>query len=275
MFKSLEKNNTCREIIIDKITRLLIPILLWNWVINFPHPSISYLYFLSAVFISSISVIVIHTITKHLKYKSYFQLFLFSGTIIFFYLHGPFNLFYLYPFFILGYISNIFRNKINLKFIPLFIFFIIGVCLWQPEYSPWQTNPATTNKSFTPIYLFQFFIGAIGSFIMWKIWSYIFRPNSVTNLIAKIGKETMALYILQTIVIEIILSKIVQFIQKDIWHGINFMTATQEYINLLGYVVAPVISFCSIFFLYKIIEITKKNPYLSKIWGFKINTKHF
>lgn len=205
LYKSLEKNNSFKNILQDKITQLLVPILLWNWIIHFPYPSTKSFYFLWAVFISSILTITVHTITKRLKLRLYARLFLFLGIILSLFLlpYQQFNLFYLYPFFVLGYLSN--TIQVKLKFIPLFILFIISICLWEPEYSPWKTNPTTLNGYFSLIYLFQFFIGAIGSFTMWKIWSYIFKSNSVINLITKIGKETMALYILQTIAIEIIL----------------------------------------------------------------------
>lgn len=273
LYKSLEKNNSFKNILQDKITQLLVPILLWNWIIHFPYPSIESFYFLWAVFISSILTITIHTITKKLKYKSFFRLIFFLGIILSLYLfsHGQFNLFYLYPFFILGYLSNTF--KIKSKCIPLLILFIIGICFWKPEYSPWKTCPTSLNGSLSVIYLYQFLIGAIGSFVMWVIWSFIYKSNSIINLITRIGKETMALYILQTIVIEIILSKIVRYTQNEIWHGVNWITATQENINLLGYVIAPIIAFFSMFVLYKFIIITKKNIYLSKIWGFKLNIK--
>lgn len=273
LFKSLEKNISLKDILLDKITRLLIPIIIWNWIIHFPYPSIDSLYFLWAVFISSILTIIIHVLTKQSKFKLSLRGVCFLGIILSLYLlpHWQFNLFYLYPFFVLGYLSNFIKIKLN--FILLFIIFITGICLWRPEWSPWKTCPANLNGTITPIYFFQFLIGAIGSFIMWKIWSYIFQSNSVINYIAKIGKETMALYILQTIAIEILLSKIVIYIQKEIWDGVNYMTNTQEHINLLGYVIAPIISFLSMVILYEIIIYTKKNMYLSKIWGFKITNK--
>lgn len=271
LYKSLERNNSLKNILLDKITRLLVPILLWNWIIHFPYPSIESLYFLWAVFISSILTITIHTITKSLKYKNYFQLILSLGIILSLYLfpHWQFNLFYLYPFFILGYFSNTF--KIRLKCIPFLILFIISICFWEPEYSPWETCPTTLNGNLTVVYLFQFLIGAIGSFVMWRIWSFIYKSNSIINLITRIGKETMALYILQTIVIEIILSKIVRYTQNEIWHGVNWITTSQQNVNILGYLTSPIIAFLTMFVLYKIIRLTKSNIYLAKIWGFKLD----
>lgn len=274
LFKSIEKKSF-KILFWEKITQLLIPILLWNWIIHFPYPSIGSFYFLWAVFISSILTITVHTITQQLKIKLYARLFLFLGIIIslFSLSHLQFNLFYLYPFFVLGYLSN--TIQIKLKFIPLLILFVIGICLWEPEYSPWKTNPTTLNGNFTPIYLFQFYIGAIGSFVMWRIWSFIFKSNSTINLITKIGKETMAIYILQTIAIEIILSKIIRYIQTDIWDGINYLTISPKLTYLMAYVMAPIISFISIIILYKIIIITKSNIHVSKVWGFKITNKQF
>lgn len=269
LFKSIEKKSF-KNLFWEKITKLLIPILLWNWIIHFPYPSTESFYFLWAVFISSILTITIHTITQQLKLKLYVRLFLFLGVILSLFLlpYQQFNLFYLYPFFVLGYLSN--TIQVKLKFIPLFILFVISICLWEPEYSPWKTNPTTLNGHFTLIYLFQFFIGAIGSFVMWRIWSFIFKSNPIINLITKTGKETMALYILQTIAIEIILSKIIRYVQTEIWDGINYLTVSPKNTYLMAYVMAPIIAFISIVILYKIIIITKSNTCLSKIWGFNI-----
>lgn len=71
LYKSLEKNNSFKNILQDKITQLLVPILLWNWIIHFPYPSTKSFYFLWAVFISSILTITVHTITKRLKLRLY------------------------------------------------------------------------------------------------------------------------------------------------------------------------------------------------------------
>lgn len=83
----------------------------------------------------------------------------------------------------------------------------------------------------------------------------------------------MALYILQTIAIEIILSKIIRYTQTEICDGINYLTISPKLTYLMAYVIAPIIAFISIVILYKIIIITKSNIYFSKVWGFKITNK--
>lgn len=175
--KSLYRHGI-KYVLINRVTMVLFPILLWNIVsLNYNFTSF---YFLWAVFVSSFVCVASYTFEKELR-KSVFHIELLlelAFAIVLYFVGLPWNLFYLYPFFIFGrYLKNIDFKLSN--FILMFFSFIFLLCFWKGTYSPWIMGADAWKLEETSIlvYIYRFLLGIIGTYVVANILKYIYTIN--------------------------------------------------------------------------------------------------
>jgi uncharacterized membrane protein YeiB len=68
-----------------------------------------------------------------------------------------------------------------------------------------------------PIGLFHIFIGLIGSMFFFILFYKIYRNNKTSDFLSNLGKHSLAIYVLQVLIIETILTNIVNFENMNVW----------------------------------------------------------
>ena len=245
---SLEKK-TFIEILKDKATTLLLPALIWGVVVIGRAQSLdsfSALYFLWVVLFSSL---VVATVAKTIK-SILWQLAVFAliTVVLNFTPVWLWNASYLFPFFCLGYFVNALGVNASKWFrygsIWLFLFALM-LCFWKKDYTVWATKPWLTSFELKNILivLYRYVIGfaGCGAFVVLFNILYTYYCRRVTPLfrfIVKCGKETLAIYILQDIILFKVVRNIVLILTDKL--GYNPFVI---YANVLDYVLAPVFAF--------------------------------
>lgn len=269
MRKSLGKHGVKYQLV-NRTSMILLPILIWT----LPRLHFSYhdYYFLWAVYASSIVCIFTSFLTKKIsqdKLRNIFELFTLIVVVVTLHLfYVPWNLFYLLPFFIVGYYVKRLDFAFPIKKLPSLVF-IIGLCFWSTRYTPWEIDALSWEQHPVNIiiYAYRFLLGILGIYIMGGILTKVYEiSKNGGGIITLCGKETLALYLLQGIVIERILNRIINY--TETWLKIS--TYPQVFLNLLGYVFAPVISFIVMVALYRCIIWMKNHHFTKKLFGFKL-----
>lgn len=261
------------NLLVNRIGMILIPIIFWT-LLRFTLDYNNF-YFLWAVLVSSFICIVSNFISK--KTITYLEPIISMVFIIILHIvHIPWNLFYLFPFFCVGYYLTDLKFKLSTtNFVLVLMFFIIGQCFGTTVYSPWILGFDAWKEDLAVcfIYLYRFVLSLLGIFLMANVFHMFhntFCPK-ITDFIISIGRETLALYILQSFVIEWILKKIVKYFDSAIGRLYSYdLTISQ---SLIGYLFAPLVAFCTIFVLLYVIRFVKSNKYSKWVFGFKIINK--
>lgn len=224
-FLTIKKYNT-KMVIIKKIRSLLVPLLTCctlnilvislnyyleykrippNLLENFMYLLSNSLWFLPAMFISSIIVLLIEKIK--FKYKDIMYIII---TIVMMilpnYLYFPLY-FYMFPYFAVGYLYNKFKgptafNKIkNNHLVMLLIIMLFGITLSFYNYDSYIYTSSLSilnNKKQILIDLYRYIIGFLGIIVIVYISSFIYEKckNKFIRLIEKIGKLSIGIYIL-------------------------------------------------------------------------------
>ena len=256
-----------KTLLLNRSSMVLLPIVLWN-LAKGSFNMMSF-YFLWAVFLSSIICGIGHWI----GYKTYkiLEIFLYVSFFILFHIFPfPWNMFYLFPFFCVGYYMQ--NTKFQLS-TPLFIVILgllsIGMCLWRASYTPWEYGSEVWKIDTNALYIYgyRFLLSIVATYIMANVFKmlYSYIPRNITELVLKSGRETLALYILQLFVIEVLLRKIMICLNTT-WYNL-YPDIIQ---NMIGYVLAPCISVLAMQFLTIAIYNIKKISQLRWIFGIKI-----
>lgn len=163
------------------------------------------LWFLPAMFISSIIVLLVEKI--RFKYKDLMYIII---TIIMVilpnYLYFPLY-FYMFPYFVVGFLYNKYKildkfNKIRKNYLVMIIVIIIfGIALSFYNYDSYIYTSSLSilnNKRQILIDLYRYIIGFLGIIMVVYISSFIYEKckNKIIRLIEKIGKLSMGIYIL-------------------------------------------------------------------------------
>lgn len=251
-------------LLLNKTTTILVPTILWS-LITSKFTLISGYYFLWAVYLSSCICIIVY---KTIHSKS-LRFIIFSLLILILHLqpYSIHNMPFLFPYFILGFYGKLIFRNCNLFIIFVFV---LGFCFWNSSYSVWNSGCyllAGNNIGF--IILFRTFMAILGIILAKRIMDLLYNTISIEytwfyNLMIKTGKETLAIYILQAILIERILRKICLLLQ----YKLNFNVFNIDE-NILGYFYAPVISIITLYCLLKLISLIKRNKHLKYLFGFK------
>ncbi len=285
--------------IINKISSILIPIVLWQTIFfaiqkgfsatrgNFYFSINEYVryiigssWFLWSALICTIVVIVVHQMVKKEKLRAMILAILCVGTL--FIPNDKYNVAFMLPFFVLGYFFDLFYSKIkneNLKAIKILslVCFILLLCLWDGKYNVWNAGSYILEDTVFTLYavILRFTIGLVGCVVMTTIFQKLFEAkNSVSEwLVGQItncGQNTLSIYLLQGFVVEFLFVRFVKIFNGVV--GTNIFTSCMWG---LGYVIAPLSAIAMMLLLNCVIEVLKKTPKIGKyLFGFKlINAK--
>ncbi len=262
---SLKRHNVW-QLLANRTTGIVIPALLWIGVsIVICHPN-NY-YFLWAIYGSTVTMVIIQ---KTLNNK---LLQIISVIIITIGLHTTnvrlMNIPFLLPFFAVGYYLPKLEtnNKIGLTTSLLFIAMLF---FWKTDYTIWNigANIFHEPSKMIPIISFRFIIGLIGIIAVTWLLSKIYDKTTngpLTQTITGIGRETLSIYLIQYIIVEVGIRELIKHITHN-GIGNPFGQITQ----ITGYLIAPLISFIIVFCIYHAIKYLKKYKFSKVLFGFKI-----
>ena len=262
-----------KPLLLNKTSYILFPALFWSLLVSAGHKPHT-LYFLWAVYLSTVCVILVET----LSYR-YLKPILYAGLILMLHVVNMdfVNMSYLFPFFLIGYYwKSLETNKLTWWAVFIYVFLI---CFWNTDYTIWKAgayimeNPVHMIK----VVLLRFSIGLAGIFAMKLFFDVLYsylkpimfdsdgRHFNVGGVVLKIGRETLGLYIFQAIATYGIMKLFVKWVIKQV----NFNPFMWNE-RLLIYVIAPLLSVIILLISLYIIDLLKSNRYTSKLLGFKI-----
>lgn len=190
-----------------------------------------------------------------------------------------FNISFMFPFFAIGFFLEWITSKINDKALDIIksvsvLAFIAMYCFWKGEYSVWD-SPAYILGGDTVhtllITVFRFVIGCTGCITVTFIIDFLFtRKGRVIGFINKhivsAGSNTLVIYLFQGFALEFVFAACMEKAVEML--GYNPLVSN---LNLLGFVIAPIVAFVCMMVLNIIINLMKKIPCIGKyIFGFKI-----
>lgn len=281
--------------IVNKISSIIVPLLLWNTIFYICKLGISFAlgnanvsvfsflvtmagssWFLWSATACSCMMIVICGIFKKTSYR--FVVSVFVSIALLFIPKDIWNLAFVFPFYSVGFFAEYIISKINKKRMEFFkgvstVLFIILLCFWDTKYNVWNAgsyllNGNTVETAFAVV--FRFMIGITGCITMTSIFDILLKNEhpwmkKINNKLISVGKNTLIIYLFQGFVIETCLAKIVPIMVEII----NFNPFTFN-ANFLGYIIAPTVAFVCMVILNEIIIAMKKIPFIGKyIFGFK------
>ena len=272
--------------VLNKITSILFPIILWTIIFNFINLQFSFhlgrFWFLWSIWCVSVIIIVIDSLTSNniIKLILFFLVTLVLHTLI----KGSYNLGFLFVPCAFGYyfsdITTLIKNKrFNILYLKIIIIllFIVLYSFWKTDYNVWKTGcdifAFGTPFKTAMIILYRTCLGLTGCLTMKWLFDEVFRLlsnsqyvqlNKVSNAFVHIGRSTLELYILQTFFVENIgarvLKKIIEFISFN-----PFVI----HINLLNLLIAPATTLIAIIVMYYFQKYIKKIPFIGNyIFGF-------
>lgn len=263
------KKYSMSVLLLDKTTTILVPAVLWSIIIS--RKLVLYYagyYFLYAVYFSSVIVIIVEKVCNrdNLKYLNWMC---YSFIIVLLYLidSKPFNLCYLFPFFLLGYKNDTwYRHRLF-----WFVLFMLGLCFWENSYNIWNADTNILNGyNVILLNVYRFVLGCSAVAIMRMVFDMIYSffktacPSKVSLISQTIGRETLGLYISHVFII-LLLKNVILIVETKFGHNPFLMNG-----RLLVFFIAPLFSMITLFICYKVIELCKRNRFLKLLWGFKI-----
>lgn len=180
------------------------------------------------------------------------------------------NMAYLMPFFVAGYyVEELKISKI--QGIVATVAFCIALFFWDTRYTFWNYGANLLHN--TPRTLavcgFRFAIGILGSATAVFALSHIYKRlqnNRLTAMVTKFGKETLAIYLMQYIIVEVGLKAAAAAFYK--WLGTNPVI---QHPIIMGYIVAPILAFGLTAIIYWLAVLLKKYKATRWLFGFKIH----
>ena len=271
--RSFERKSLCR-VVLDKFTMLFVPIVVWTLLRGYFNVLSGMYYFLWAVLASSMICVASRYIVSFCssRISKGLELSLLIVAMLSLYMVKiPWNMFYLFPFFVAGYYLNNLRFELSGRWMLLaFLVFSVGLCFWSPAYTPWHIGALAwkTNSWACLVYAYRTVLALAGIIVMSHVFriimSHLEGSPFVRHTLIDSGAETLAIYILQAIVVE----RLIRRTCKIVIEHYNF-PFSGEYINLVGYIIAPAVSFCVLWILLAVIKTVKKIPVVKHSFGFK------
>ncbi len=258
----------CGKLLLNRATMILLPAVLWNLLVLNRHFT-SY-YFLWAVFVCSAICILAHWLETLLHARRlYLEFGLELASLLVLHLvYVPWNVFYLFPFFVFGrYLPDLqFRLK---HFLPALLLFVVMLFCWKGVYSPWTLGHDAWKDSWTNllVYVYRFALGVLGCFVMARVFRWMYgRDAWLRPLMETCGRQTLAIYIMQSILIERCLGEVVAHL-----YGWLQLTALPAFVVvLLGYVLAPLVALLTLWLLSRVASWCSSHPYTRRLFGFKV-----
>lgn len=272
--RSLEKRGVL-NVAINRVTMIFVPIAIWTILRGHLNVFCGTYYFLWAVLASGMICLVGHSVSQLLtgKIGLCVEMLLYIGvTVIMHLINVPWNLFYLFPFFAVGYFIQDVRFCLTKRKWMIAAIAMAGMlCFWSPVYTPWKIGALAwklDSMAFC-IYVYRFTLAIFGVYVMSKLFEIIRTSTGsdsfFVKVITKAGSETLAIYILQTILVERIVRR-----SCGLFWGELQVVPSQHVVNLIGYVLALVFSFAFIIAILYFVGKVKSYKMLSYAFGFKL-----
>lgn len=276
------KKRTFAQYISARCRRIAVPCIVWNilvWmVINLAKSalnrgklspiSLGGYWFLWALLISDI------ILTLEIKFcNNYMQIVLLSIAICILLIVLPIELWYLawvYPYFIVGYFSSHIIEKMKQCFWTVWVMavmmYVLVLPFFKDEYlvyysgsNIWQGKGVLSQLG---IDLYRFIIGMLGIIVMYglciMVINSITEHNFLMRMIIRLGKHSMGIYLIHTLIVSYILTAVV--------HNFDFIKKyCQERRDLVAYVFGPIVVLGVLVLVEKIILFINKNWLLKRI----------
>lgn len=254
----------------DKVSGILLPVVIWDLIITYGR-SLGSLYFLWAVFFSSLLVTFVAKMVRDNRIRM--TIFVLITVILNFIPVTLCNMSYLFPFFAAGYLVNEMKVSVSKLGGALSLqVFVILLCFWKSEYNIWNTGTyfKCFNSDSLGIVVFRYAIGVVGCVVfVWffnMLYQYYEKHRTwLFDFICISGKETLAIYILQDIVLFKFLKHGVLVLSNHLGYNPFLWNET-----FMGYVIATVLAFIVLFLIYKLAILVKSWRYTKYIFGGKI-----
>ena len=258
-----------KQLILNKITTIIFPAVIWMLVSLLCGDRCFY-YFLWAIFASSAIVTITHICFKNKT----LELVVLCVTALLFHLipKNIVNISYLFPFFIFGYFSQNISTISKVKgVVSLLTFIVLFIFVWDSSYNIWNTGGYILSNSIyvAKAVFLRILIGVAGIYTATFILGHIYdcsKNNNIMNLTLRIGKETLSIYLVQHIVVEIGLALLIKYL--------NINRLISEHFLLFGYVVAPIVALTLLLVMYYIVALIKNYKWTKWMFGFKLSLKN-
>ena len=271
--RSLEKRGGWGALL-NRVTMIVVPIVVWTLLRGVLNVFGGLYYFLWAVFWSALICMAVKILADlFLAWGGAVWCVVFTFVCVVLHLADiPYNMFYLFPFFAVGFMLHSVEIRFSAMAMTfLLAIFAVGLCFWSPQYTPWSVTGLAWKQDLGAIgvYCYRFVLALVGICIMMKVFgslrSLIGVDSWLSNFISVSGKETLALYLMHIFLFSL-LKRICSFAMP---HIVEYV-AIDNTENLIGYVIAPIVSFLTIFILMIIIRNLRTRRYLAWILGFKV-----
>ncbi|GHU07172.1 acyltransferase/acetyltransferase [Spirochaetia bacterium] len=156
------------------------------------------------------------------------------------------------------------RKHINIFLCVSAVIFILCLLFWKGIYyglSPriFSFRTFSFNFSNTPVALYRLLTGISGSIFLFSVFARTYKGNKDYSKLSSYGKYTLEIYILQVILIETMLTKMIDFPNINIW--------------VYSLVITPIIALMVFILCVVIIKFIQKCKYIDFIlFGHKINS---
>lgn len=280
--------------LVNKIGGLLFPCLTWDIIFNFCtghfYFSVGRFWYIYSIFYVSVIIILIDTFGH---FNKYLKVLLFMILIAFFhtFVIDNCNIGFLLAPAIVGYyyegsrlqsfeMSDL-RMSHVVKFLVLFIFVLLQ-CFWKLDYNVWNLGCDIFKGGCSCCLanalgiIFRFVIGILGCFVMKWFFDMIYDLISLESYafwsflkehICELGMVTLEVYILQCEMI--IVGKKAVAVLADI-AAFNIIALND---NIFVYIIAPVVTVVSLYFLFYLQLVLKRLPLLGR-YAFNIPLKN-
>lgn len=211
------------------------------------------LWFLRELFISFLILYILYKVVK-------VELLVFVFSIIFIFIapSGEYQRFLL-PMFLLGvFMKNRFhqliKNSTSIVIISGLIFIIL-LLFWKGSYTIYATGFPSLfslrtfrfNLTNIDIAAFRLLIGIAGSLFFFFLFAKLYRPNLIFLWLKKVGSQTLAIYVVQSLILESLINDHVDFARANTW--------------IYNLVITPVITCLVILLCIRIIKIANRNKW--------------
>lgn len=276
-----------KENIINKLTTILFPLILWLFIYNLIEGTfmIGRFWFLWSILMCNCLIIVTDSLFQNriVRNTVFVFLILLLHTTIRDSFHVGFLLFPTIAGFLFHENENAVQNKSVLIQAGAVILFVLCLLMWKPEYSVWNLGcniiRADYGYAITHM-LLRGIIGLSGTFAM--LWLLSFPYEWLTKVAGchkfiktifdgtlSAGRSSLAIYILQTLLVEHYGASAIVLIVRYL--GFNPFTNNEL---LLAFVYAPLISVDSISVMTQMVKILDKIPYVGKyLFGFTLKLR--
>lgn len=264
--RSMQKYNY-RHLLLSKVTTILFPTVLWSLIISRGTSILGY-YFLYAVFLSSVIIVLVEEFANKtvIKYLLYFLLI----SLLYLIDYKPFNLCYLFPFFLFGFKTDIWQT--NYKML-CFCLFLISICFWNDSFVIWKADTNILHGyKVLGVNIYRLSIGIVGVVTMKMVFDMLYDyfkkryPSQLSLISETIGKETLGIYIFHVFIVTILLKNLVKLLNSKL--GYNPFLVNEKF---LVFFITPLFTILALFISYKFVSICKKNQFFKFLWGVRIN----